>query len=128
MAARNALPNTSVQTVQEVIDYEVQVMSNTELPIVADGETAAAVRSRRIARFRNWNGEAPRSSCSRTQPGPRANTRQGCGDGAESRHVGRIKAAVDARRDQSTMIMARWRSTGEGIRRSRDARHPRGPL
>ena len=32
MAARNALPNTSVQTVQEVIDYEVQVMSNTDLP------------------------------------------------------------------------------------------------
>ena len=38
MAARNALPNTSIQTVQEVIDYEVHVMSNTDLPIVADGE------------------------------------------------------------------------------------------
>ena len=38
MAARNALPNTSIQTVQEVIAYEAQVISNTELPIVADGE------------------------------------------------------------------------------------------
>ena len=38
MAARNALPNTSMQTIQEVIDYEIHVMSNTDLPIVADGE------------------------------------------------------------------------------------------
>ena len=38
MAARNALPNTSIQTIQEVVDYETQVMSNTDLPIVADGE------------------------------------------------------------------------------------------
>ena len=38
MAARNALPNTSVQTIQEVIDYEAQVMQGTNLPIVADGE------------------------------------------------------------------------------------------
>jgi len=38
MAARNALPNTSIQTVKEVIDYETHVMSNTDLPIVADGE------------------------------------------------------------------------------------------
>src|SRR6188508_2789503 len=38
IAARNALPNTSIQTVQEVIDYEVEIMSNTDLPIVADGE------------------------------------------------------------------------------------------
>ena len=30
MAARNALPNTSIQTIQEVIDYETQVMSNTD--------------------------------------------------------------------------------------------------
>jgi 2-methylisocitrate lyase-like PEP mutase family enzyme len=37
MAARNALPNTSIQTVKEVIDYETHVMSNTDLPIVADG-------------------------------------------------------------------------------------------
>src|ERR1044071_9886071 len=38
MAARNGLPNTSIQTIQEVIDYEVEIMSNTDLPFVADGE------------------------------------------------------------------------------------------
>ena len=38
IAARNALPNTSIQTVQEVIDYEVEIMSNTDLPFVVDGE------------------------------------------------------------------------------------------
>ena len=41
IAARinSALPNTSIQTVQEVIDYEVEIMSNTDLPFVADGES-----------------------------------------------------------------------------------------
>jgi 2-methylisocitrate lyase-like PEP mutase family enzyme len=38
MAARNALPNTSNQTSQEVIDYEAQVIQNTDWQIVADGK------------------------------------------------------------------------------------------
>ena len=44
IAARNALPNTSIQTVQEVIDYEVEIMSNTDLPFVVDGENVVEAR------------------------------------------------------------------------------------
>ena len=60
IAARNALPNTSIQTVQEVIDYEVHVMSNTDLPIVADGENGGGSPVTTYRTARNWSVVARR--------------------------------------------------------------------
>src|SRR5215510_4961016 len=108
MAARNALPNTSIQTVQEVIDYEVQVMSNTDLPIVADGENGGGspVTAYRTVQQLERGGAAVIMLEDSTGP---ESEYGGKGVAMASRDVmvGRIKAAVDARRDASVMIMAR---------------------
>ena len=44
IAARNALPNTSIQTLQEVIDYEVDILSNRISPSWWTVRMGAAVR------------------------------------------------------------------------------------
>ena len=87
MAARNALPNTSIQTVQEVIDYETQVMSNTDLPIVADGENGGGspvttYRTVAAAGAGRRRGDHARGL---DRAGERVR-RQGRGDGVEGRH------------------------------------------
>ena len=108
MAARNALPNTSIQTVQEVIDYEAQVIANTELPIVADGENGggSAVTTYRTVQQLERAGAAVIMLEDSTGP---ESEYGGKGVAMATREVmlGRIKAAVDARRDASVMIMAR---------------------
>ena len=60
MAARNALPNTSIQTIKEVVDYETQVMRIPTCRWWPTAKTAAAARLRCIAPFNNWSGAAPR--------------------------------------------------------------------
>jgi methylisocitrate lyase len=108
MAARNALPNTSIQTVQEVIDYEAQVIANTELPIVADGENGGGspVTTYRTVQQLERAGAAVIMLEDSTGP---ESEYGGKGVAMATREVmlGRIKAAVDARRDASVMIMAR---------------------
>jgi methylisocitrate lyase len=108
MAARNALPNTSIQTVQEVIDYEAQVIGNTELPIVADGENGGGspVTTYRTVQQLERAGAAVIMLEDSTGP---ESEYGGKGVAMATREVmlGRIKAAVDARRDASVMIMAR---------------------
>ena len=108
MAARNALPNTSIQSIQEVIDYEVLVMSNTDLPIVADGENGGGspVTTYRTVQQLERGGAAVIMLEDSTGP---ESEYGGKGVAMASTEVmlGRIKAAVDARRDASVMIMAR---------------------
>jgi methylisocitrate lyase len=115
MAWRNALPNTSIQTVQEVIDYEVQVMSNTDLPIVADGENGGGspvVTYRTVQQL-----ERGGAGCIMLEDstGPESEYgSKGVAMAPISVMVGRIKAAVDARKDQSIMILARTDRPGKG--------------
>jgi 2-methylisocitrate lyase-like PEP mutase family enzyme len=108
MAARNALPNTSVQTVQEVIDYEVQVMSNTDLPIMADGENGGGspVVTYRTVQQLERGGAAAIMLEDSTGPESEYGSK-GVAMASEAVMVGRIKAAVDARKDQDIIILAR---------------------
>jgi len=108
MAARNALPNTSIQTVQEVIDYETHVMSNTDLPIVADGENGGGspVTTYRTVQQLERGGAAVIMLEDSTGPESEYGGK-GVAMASKEVMVGRIKAAVDARRDASLMILAR---------------------
>jgi methylisocitrate lyase len=108
MAARNALPNTSIQTIQEVIDYEAQVMSNTDLPIVADGENGGGspVTTYRTVQKLERGGAAVIMLEDSTGPESEYGGK-GVAMASKEVMVGRIKAAVDARRDASVMILAR---------------------
>jgi methylisocitrate lyase len=108
MAARNALPNTSIQTIQEVIDYETQVMLNTDLPIVADGENGGGspVTTYRTVQQLERGGAAVIMIEDSTGPESEYGGK-GVAMATKAVMAGRIKAAVDARRDQSVMIMAR---------------------
>jgi len=108
MAARNALPNTSVQSIQEVIDYEIQVMSNTDLPIVADGENGGGspVTTYRTVQKLERGGAAVIMLEDSTGPESEYGGK-GVAMASKEVMVGRIKAAVDARRDASVMILAR---------------------
>jgi len=108
MAARNALPNTSIQTVQEVIDYEAQVIANTELPIVADGENGGGspVTTYRTVQQLERAGAAVIMLEDSTGPESEYGGK-GVAMAPREVMVGRIKAAVDARLDASVMIMAR---------------------
>ena len=108
MAARNALPNTSIQTIQEVIDYEIHVMSNTDLPIVADGENGGGspVTTYRTVQQLERGGAAVIMIEDSTGPESEYGGK-GVAMATKDVMVGRIKAAVDARRDRSTLIMAR---------------------
>lgn len=115
MAARNALPNTSVQTVQEVIDYEVQVMSNTDLPILADGENGGGspVVTYRTVQQLERGGAAAVMLEDSTGPESEYGSK-GVAMASQSVMVGRIKAAVDARKDQQMMILARTDRPAKG--------------
>jgi methylisocitrate lyase len=108
MAARNALPNTSVQSIQEVIDYEIQVMSNTDLPIVADGENGGGspVTTYRTVQQLERGGAAVIMLEDSTGPESEYGGK-GVAMASMELMLGRIKAAADARRDASVMIMAR---------------------
>src|SRR6188472_486235 len=115
MAARNALPNTSIQTVQEVIDYEAQVIASTELPIVADGENGGGspVTTYRTVQQLERAGAAVIMLEDSTGPESEYGGK-GVAMATKTVMAGRIKAAVDARRDQSTMIMARCDRPAKG--------------
>src|SRR5882672_4632167 len=115
MAARNALPNTSIQTVQEVIDYETQVMSNTDLPIVADGENGGGspVTAYRTVQKLERGGAAVVMLEDSTGPESEYGSK-GVAMAPQEVMVGRIKAAVDARKDQSMMILARTDRPSKG--------------
>jgi 2-methylisocitrate lyase-like PEP mutase family enzyme len=108
MAARNALPNTSIQTIREVVEYEAHVMLNTDLPIVADGENGGGspVVTYRTVQQLERAGAAVIMLEDSTGPESEYGGK-GVAMATKDVMVGRIKAAVDARRDASTMIMAR---------------------
>src|SRR3954468_10840134 len=115
MAARNALPNTSIQTVTEVIEYETHVMSNTGLPIVADGENGGGsplTTYRTVERLERGGAAAIMLEDS-TGPDSEYGGK-GVAMASKEVMVGRIKAAVDARRDGSTVIMARCDRPSKG--------------
>ena len=115
MAARNALPNTSIQTVKEVIDYETHVMSNTDLPIVADGENGGGspMTTYRTVEQLERGGAAVIMLEDSTGPESEYGGK-GVAMAPKDVMVGRIKAAVDARRDTSTLIMARCDRPSKG--------------
>jgi 2-methylisocitrate lyase-like PEP mutase family enzyme len=108
MAARNALPNTSIQTILEVVNYETEVLMNTELPIVADGENGGGspvVVYRTVQQLERAGAAVVMLEDS---TGPESEYGgKGVAMATKQVMVGRIKAAVDARRDATMMIMAR---------------------
>jgi 2-methylisocitrate lyase-like PEP mutase family enzyme len=108
MAARNALPNTSIQTITEVIAYETQVLENTDLPIVADAENGGGspVTAYRTVEQLERAGAAVVMLEDSTGPESEYGGK-GVAMATKEVMVGRIKAAVDARRDASMMILAR---------------------
>jgi methylisocitrate lyase len=108
MAARNALPNTSIQTILEVVDYETEVLMNTDLPIVADGENGGGspVVVYRTVQQLERAGAAVIMLEDSTGPESEYGGK-GVAMAPKPVMVGRIKAAVDARRDSTMMIMAR---------------------
>ena len=115
IASRNALPNTSIQTVQEVIDYEVEIMSNTDLPFLVDGENGGGSP---IVTYRTTQQlERGGAACIMIEDtsGPES---EYAGKGAPLAPipvmVGRIKAALDARTDKTMMIMARIHRPAKG--------------
>ncbi len=115
IAARNALPNTSIQTLQEVIDYEVDIMSNTDLPFVVDGEDGGGSP---IVTYRTTQQlERGGAGCIMIEDtsGPEsAYAGKGAALAPIPVMVGRINAALDARRDQTMMIMARIHRPAKG--------------
>ena len=115
MAWRNALPNTSIQSIQEVIDYETQVMSNTDLPIVADGENGGGspVTAYRTVQKLERGGAAVVMLEDSTGPESEYGSK-GVAMAPQEVMVARIKAAVDARKDQSMMILARTDRPSKG--------------
>jgi len=115
MAARNALPNTSIQTVQEVIDYEVQVMSNTDLPLLADGENGGGspIQTYRTVQQLERGGAAVVMLEDSTGPESEYGSK-GVAMASQQVMVGRIKAAVDARKDPDMMILARTDRPAKG--------------
>jgi methylisocitrate lyase len=115
MAARNALPNTSIQNVQEVIAYETQVMQNTDLPIVADGENGGGspIVTYRTVQQLERAGAAVIMLEDSTGPESEYGSK-GVAMASVPVMVGRIKAAVDARKDQSMMILARTDRPAKG--------------
>jgi methylisocitrate lyase len=115
MAARNSLPNTSIQSIKEVIDYETQVMSNTDLPIVADGENGGGspVTTYRTVQQLERGGAAVIMLEDSTGPESEYGGK-GVAMATKPVMIGRIKAAVDARRDPGTMIMARCDRPAKG--------------
>jgi 2-methylisocitrate lyase-like PEP mutase family enzyme len=114
-AARAALPNTSIQTIREVIDYEVEIMSNTDLPFVVDGENGGG--SPMVTYRTTQQLERGGAACIMIEDtiGPESDYG---GKGAPLAPipvmVGRIKAALDARADQTMMIMARIHRPAKG--------------
>jgi methylisocitrate lyase len=107
-AARNALPNNSIQTIQEVIDYERQVMENTDLPICADGENGGGspVTVYRTVQQLERAGAAMILIEDSTGPESEYGSK-GVTMASQEVMVNRIKAAVDARKDQNLMILMR---------------------
>jgi len=107
-AARNGLPNTSIQTIQEVIDYERQVMENTNLPMVADGENGGGspVTVYRTVQQLERAGAAVILIEDSTGPDSEYGSK-GVAMASQPLMVNRIKAAVDARKDSSIMILMR---------------------
>jgi 2-methylisocitrate lyase-like PEP mutase family enzyme len=107
-AARNALPNNSIQTIQEVIDYERQVMENTDLPICADGENGGGspVTVYRTVQQLERAGAAMILIEDSTGPESEYGSK-GVTMASQEVMVNRIKAAVDARKDQTLMILMR---------------------
>jgi methylisocitrate lyase len=115
MAARNGLPNTSIQTIQEVIDYEMEIMSNTDLPFVADGENGGGspIVAYRTTQQLERGGAACVMLEDSTGPESEYGTK-GVAMAPIPVMVSRIKAALDARKDQTMIIMARTDRPSKG--------------
>jgi 2-methylisocitrate lyase-like PEP mutase family enzyme len=107
-AARNALPNNSIQTIQEVIDYERQIMEETDLPICADGENGGGspVTVYRTVQQLERAGAAMILIEDSTGPESEYGSK-GVTMASQDVMVNRIKAAVDGRKDQNLMILMR---------------------
>lgn len=114
-AAVNGLPNNSIQTIQEVINYERGIMENTDLPICADGENGGGspVTVYRTVQQLERAGAAMILIEDSTGPESEYGSK-GVAMASQDLMVNRIKAAVDARKDQSIMILMRTDRPAKG--------------
>lgn len=116
MAAHNALPNSSIQTITEVIDYLNHVTENTNIPIVADAENGGGSPMTTYRTVQKLERAGAAVIMIEDSVGPESS--YGGKSGQITPHavmVNRMKAALDARKDQSTMVMARINRLGKGV-------------
>lgn len=114
IAAQYALPNNSMVTLTEVTGFMNQIIENTDLPLLADAEDGGSpVITYRIVQSLEKAGAACVMIEDAVDPRTHFN-----GKGAPlvstDEMVGRVKAAVDARKDKNMVIMVRSDAPAKG--------------
>ncbi len=114
-AAQYALPNLSLGTLTEVMNYMSQVIENTDLPILADAEDGGGspVIVYRVVQGFERAGAACIMIEDAVDPRTHFNSK-GAPVASAELMANRVKAAVDARKDQDTMILVRSDAPGKG--------------
>ena len=122
-AAQYALPNFSLGTLTEVMNYMNQVIENTDLPILADAEDGGGspVIVYRVVQGFERAGAACIMIEDAVDPRTHFNSK-GAPVASAELMVNRVKAAVDARKDQDMMILVRSDAPAKGLSRTAHAR------
>ena len=107
-AAQYGLPNYSLGTLTEVMSYMNQVIENSDLPILADAEDGGGspVLVYRVVQGLERAGAACIMIEDAVDPRTHFNAK-GAPVASAELMVNRVKAAVDARKDQDMMILVR---------------------
>jgi 2-methylisocitrate lyase-like PEP mutase family enzyme len=114
IAAQYGLPNNSLNTLTEVMEFMNQIIDNTDLPLLADAEDGGSP----VITYRIVQGfEKAGAACVMIEDAVDPRTHFN-GKGAPlvspEEMVGRVKASVDARKDKNLVIMVRSDAPAKG--------------